>query len=386
MESREMININPAAILSPLELANRLPDMFRSLRADSLIDYTKPTRVEPIGLIDHTIADLPVMQNLSLSITSLFAAYYLQAVAVSTNINNIEVTKILEKLNPSRDPIDAFGNVLSLENRKLGNLALSGFGLENRTVNVKFAPKEIKAATENNYAMHPEDESGVLGTTMTNETQKQIATLALNLSTGVLLNVEIAVDEHRATIPVSVRLITTITDPRVLKQMIQDSAKDRSTKARYIGYKTGELSLKDLMFATDLIDARRESLIKDNTGNYAEIIRRKNKNRLSGLISGNPSVATASNIMVISKDTLADIEGEIGGKVSNYKLRQRIFKDTYLILMVVVDPRWEQVTIYHRGIPLPTELNFKDLQKSNSNNIDVNEMLKLYQQGRNPTF
>ena len=381
-----MININPAAILSPLELANRLPDMFRSLRADSLIDYTKPTRVEPIGLIDHTIADLPVMQNLSLSITSLFAAYYLQAVAVSTNINNIEVTKILEKLNPSRDPIDAFGNVLSLENRKLGNLALSGFGLENRTVNVKFAPKEIKAATENNYAMHPEDESGVLGTTMTNETQKQIATLALNLSTGVLLNVEIAVDEHRATIPVSVRLITTITDPRVLKQMIQDSAKDRSTKARYIGYKTGELSLKDLMFATDLIDARRESLIKDNTGNYAEIIRRKNKNRLSGLISGNPSVATASNIMVISKDTLADIEGEIGGKVSNYKLRQRIFKDTYLILMVVVDPRWEQVTIYHRGIPLPTELNFKDLQKSNSNNIDVNEMLKLYQQGRNPTF
>lgn len=386
MESREMININPAAILSPLELANRLPDMFRSLRADSLIDYTKPTRVEPIGLIDHTIADLPVMQNLSLSITSLFAAYYLQAVAVSTNINNIEVTKILEKLNPSRDPIDAFGNVLSLENRKLGNLALSGFGLENRTVNVKFAPKEIKAATENNYAMHPEDESGVLGTTLTNETQKQIATLALNLSTGVLLNVEIAVDEHRATIPVSVRLITTITDPRVLKQMIQDSAKDRSTKARYIGYKTGELSLKDLMFATDLIDARRESLIKDNTGNYAEIIRRKNKNRLSGLISGNPSVATASNIMVISKDTLADIEGEIGGKVSNYKLRQRIFKDTYLILMVVVDPRWEQVTIYHRGIPLPTELNFKDLQKSNSNNIDVNEMLKLYQQGRNPTF
>lgn len=376
-----MININSDVLLTPLELLNRLPDMFRSMRSNSLIEYTKSTRVEPIGLIDHTIADLPVMKELTLSVTSLFAAYYLQAVAVSTNINNVEVARILEKLNPSRDPIDSFGNILALESRNPNPFALPGFGLESKTPTVRFKP-----AKENNVYEHPEDELPVHSTAMTNETQKQIANLALNLSTGILLNVEIMVDENKATIPVSVRLITTLTDPMVLKQMVEYSAKDKSLKARYTGYRTGELSLKDMMFATDLIDAHREALVKDKSGNYAEIIRRKNKNKLSGLIGMNPSVATASNIMIISKETADQIEGGIGGKLADYKIRQRVFKDTYLILMVIVDQRWEQVTIYHRGIQLPTQLSFRDLKSNGQGNLDVNDMLKMYQLGRNPTF
>lgn len=172
----------------------------------------------------------------------------------------------------------------------------------------------------------------------------------------------------------------------VLKQMVEYSAKDKSLKARYTGYRTGELSLKDMMFATDLIDAHREALVKDKSGNYAEIIRRKNKNKLSGLIGMNPSVATASNIMIISKETADQIEGGIGGKLADYKIRQRVFKDTYLILMVIVDQRWEQVTIYHRGIQLPTQLSFRDLKSNGQGNLDVNDMLKMYQLGRNPTF
>lgn len=382
-----MISIDATAFLSPLNITGRLSDAIRSVRYDSLIEYTRPTRVEPIALIDHTISDLPMMKDLTLSLTSLYAAYYLQAVAVSTQINNVEVIRILDKLNPSRDPVDSFGSVLSLESKQPSNnpYILSGFGLESKNLRIKPRSKPAVEAVYSND--HDEDQSNVIASAPSRETQKQVADLALNLSTGIMLNVEVSIDEHTATIPVTVRLITTLTDPEVQKQMILYSAKDKSLKARYMGYRTGELSIKDLMFATDLIDAHREGLLKDNSGKYAEIIKRKNKNRLSGMLSMNPSVNVASNIMVMSKDNADLIEGEIGGKLSNYKLRQRIFKDTYLILMVVVDPRWEQVTIYHRGIPTPTDIGFKDLKNSRGgNNLDMTEILKSYQLGRNPTF
>lgn len=386
-----MFSIDVSSILTPLKLVGKLPDLLRSARSASLIEYTQPTRVEPIALIDHTIADLPIMSELTKSITSLYAAYYLQAVALSTNIGNVEVIKILEKLNPSRDPLESFGNLLSLESRPVTPLTLPGLGLENRALSVSV---EALPEIENNllddeiekvkvdYLGRPSETMG----SNTKDAQTQVANLALNLSTGLLLNVEINIDDKIAKIPVSIRLISTLATSKLLTQMMTYSSRDKSMKARYIGYKTGELSMKDLMYATDLIDAHRAGLMKDNTGKYAEILHRKNKNRLAGALSGNPSVSTASNIMIISADTLAEVEGEINGSITNVKLRDRVFKDTYLILLVIVDPRWEQVTIYHRGIPLATELGFKELKSSKGGNVDVMEMLKLYQMGRNPTF
>lgn len=396
-----MFTIDVGSILSPLKLVGKLPDIFRSMRSESLIEYTQPTRVEPIALIDHTIADLPIMSELAKSVTSLYAAYYLQAVALSTNIGNIEVIKILEKLNPTRDPVNSFGNMLSLESRPVTALTLPGFGLESKSpqvaiesfVDVNFDAFSNDSEDDNGDTVNIIDKGSVTygsstgGVTNTKGAQDQIANLALNLSTGLLLNVEINIDDKKASIPVSVRLITTLATPKLLVQMMSYSAKDKSMKARYIGYKTGELSIKDLMFATDLVDAHRAGLIKDTSGKYAEILARKNKNRVAGALSGNPSVSTASNIMIVSSETMEEAEGEINGTMKNNRLRERIFKDTYLILLVVVDARWEQVTIYHRGIPLPTEIGFKELKSAKSNSgVDVSEMLKLYQMGRNPTF
>lgn len=381
-----MITISKDAFVSPFAAIGKVADSLRSLRSGSLIEYTQPTRVEPIVLIDHTIAHLDIMTELNLSLTSLYAAYYLQAVAISTNINNVEVMKVLEKLNPSRDPIGAFGNLISLESKHpTCPLAMVGFGIESKN--------PITRITSGNEAVFgdelesPEEIINATGTSLTPETQRNIADLSMNLSTGILLNVKVQVDGHEATIPVSVRLITAMTKSEVIRQMIAYSAKDKSIKARYRGYWTGELAMKDIMFATDLIDDHYQQLKNDTSGNYAEILRRKNKNRISGLLSANPSVATASNIIVMSKDTLKDIEADIGGKLSNYKLRERIFKDTFLILVAVIDPEWETVTIYHRNTPMPTDTSFKNLKNlKSSGGMDVKEMLAMYTKSNAPTF
>ena len=70
---------------------------------NSLVDATKLTRVEPLTIISKDCLNLEYMPDINQALLSIFAAYYLQAVSVLTKINDVEVVRILDKLNPNRD-------------------------------------------------------------------------------------------------------------------------------------------------------------------------------------------------------------------------------------------------------------------------------------------
>ena len=73
--------------------------------------------------------------------------------------------------------------------------------------------------------------------------------------------------------------------------------------------------------------------------------------------------------------------------MGSYKHRQKFFEAAYLMLIAVVDTRYEVVTIYHRGLSIPSEVSFKELKRNGKkDNIDVNEILKAYQLGDAPSF
>ncbi|MNW17199.1 hypothetical protein D3C71_2163020 [compost metagenome] len=55
------------------------------------------------------------------------------------------------------------------------------------------------------------------------------------------------------------------------------------------------------------------------------------------------------------------------------------------MLMIVIDPDWESVTIYTRGIEMPTQLTAKDIKAAGkSDSKELMEILKSYQLGRAP--
>lgn len=364
-------------VLTPLTVVYRIPDLIRSGRSMSLLDYTKVTRVEPIALIDHTISHVPEVEDVCRTMTATFAAYYLQGVALSVNVGNVETIRMLEKLNPSRDPLENVGLMFGTENYQVG---LPRF---NKQISTEAISLEYIDSADPTDA--DEYKSGLDGI---GNSAKDIANVAANLSTGIMLEVTIEQAGDKATIPVSVRLIATPTRPSVIKQLMDNASKNRTMKERWHGWRSGELAfISDIVLCQDLIDSHRETLMKDESGQYAEIVNRKNKNRLSGLLSLTPSVSTASNILIVGNDTMKEIELETGLKVSNYKHRQKFFESAYLMFIAVVDTRYEMVTIYHRGLSLPTEVSFKELKRNGKKDgIDVNEILKAYQLGDSPAF
>jgi hypothetical protein len=219
-------------------------------------------------------------------------------------------------------------------------------------------------------------------------TQKVISELA-NLSVGKMVDVQISgEDGGKMSIPISIRLIANRMSEPTLVHLMSLGSNDSSFKERYHAWRAGRLSfVKDLILCQDIITAHKKALMTDKDGVYSEIINRVNKNKIVSMQSGDVSLASASNLFVISQNTAEAIEQKLYGKLSNPKIREKIFNTTYAMIIVVVDPYTEKVTFYHRGIAAASTMSIGDLKVANKGSgPDVSEIMKAFMAGSSPSL
>lgn len=389
--------------------------------SDSLISYTAPARAEPITLIDTRALQLPYLRDILSSSVSIYAGYYLQAVSLMVGVGQINVIKMLDRLNPNRNgpKLDggyALGEALTrIENRShlftkesyaYGLPRLDdAFGIEayadavkNDPVRLDLVRTSLEAMKADAVVAEKKKEEGEKRANHFGNTPKDIEQIAdvPNLAVGKMLNVEIDQGNFKGNFPVSVRLMTNSVDPTSLVHILGDGVKDSSTKERWHAYRSGAISLSDMIFAVDAIDAHRSALLHDKSGTYREIQQRRRNNGLVTLRSGigapkhgsvSTSIGTSSNIAVLTTQTVEELERATHIRFSNAAQRQRVFEQSYMMFMAVVDPEWESVTFYFRGIALPTEISVKDIIKSaKGQGPDIADMMKAFRLGNNPTL
>lgn len=454
---------NNSELETALDFAGKIPGLLRASNSDSLIEFTKPTRVEPIVLMDDRVVNLSFTHDILQTLSCIFSGYYLQAVSLAVNVGNVNVLELLDKVNPNRtlgsDIMSSKGSsiISTLTNSGLRsafesaesyeyalpipgkNIGLECFGLEakknkgknsgsgsgSNTFDDRMRELEAQVASahmddvmsKREAEQVKKDFEKVKETVEKTSTpskkdevkfEKEIAKIEAkfpsssgggsrdaiklaqdvsNLAVGKLLEVEVTSEGQTAKFPIQVRLITTTVPPKAMTHVLSIDSKDISLSERWHGWRSGQLKfIRDLVLCQDLVDEHREGLMKDATGIFNDTMKRRKGNKLSAIFSGEPSVATASNIVIIADDTRKELERNIGGKLSNFAFREKIFKSTYTMLLVVVDPEWEGITIYHRSISTPTELSAKDLKFAKGKNPDVAEILKAYSMGTAPSI
>jgi hypothetical protein len=334
--------------------------------ADSYISFTQPARVEPITLIDTDCLYSEILPDTMQSLLSQFAAFYLQAFSLSTNVGSVNVARHLDKLSPARSPIHAIGLESSdylhrlpmpaLEDGMIPHVPTSGKNIYNppvtETSNIRDGVKEVKELS--------------------------------NLSVGKLLNVEIQQGEQKATIPISIRLMSNSIPSDNLVHILSAGNKDTSFSERWHGWKSGRLEfIRDLILCQDLIDEHKTNLIQDKSGIYTNIVSRRSKNLLTAMISGNVSIGSASNLCIISDTTAAALESRLLGKLSSFKVRQKVFEETYLMILVVIDKQWDRATFYYRGMPESSSASARDLQTAGKGSgTDVMSILSAFREGK----
>lgn len=397
-----MLNI----VNTPLDVVKAIGSAIKGLNAanksSSLTDFTASTRVEPIVAIDEKVAYLPYTEEILKTVLAIFSAQYLQAVSLSLNIGKIDTIKLFDHLNPNRkegigmkdvaEALESTSFLLNEDSYKNGLPKIrrnpETFSLESVRDDIRTIKKDIETGLSGDKEVWVEE--GRSGTSRgVGVDKKGFEVLETgNLAVGCLLEVHVESEGHRTNIPVMVRLAAQRTRSEILTAILGKSTRDISLMERFRELTSGEIKFwKDFVLNQDLVDEHRATLMKDNTGLYAEILNRRQKSRTASWISGRPSVAEASTITILSSQTARQIEAHTGYKLSNFKARQRMFLESYNMLIIEVDTEWEQVTIYHRGISIPTTISVKNMKVNNKGKgVDVAEILKAYQLGQAPSF
>lgn len=362
-------------------------DALRSGGKD-LVSNTQSARVEPILLMDQRALAVPFIADVVQSCNNLFTGYWLLSVSLDTTINGVSVGRRLDKFATDRDLNDATLNYLG-----------SAVGMESMNIGLPFAQEIIKANFEalqasfedageqgqDGEAKTAEKKGPVVGGTRVGDANKAVTQLT-NLAVGQMIEVTIAEDGKEAKVPVMIRLRVAGMNPKALVETMAVGGVDMTMRGRWRAWRAGELRFwADFIMAMDRVDAHRAASMNDETGYYKTVYNRAAKNSMAEILTGGPSLATASSIIVLTEDTARELEAKVGGKLSSFRVRQGIFGMTYSMLMAVIDPEWEQVTIYTRGIDMPTKLNARDMKAAGkSDSKELMDILKSYQLGRAP--
>lgn len=356
------------------DLANVFNKAKGSYQTISLSEVTKIARVEPLTVISKDCLQLEYLPDVLQSMVNIFTGYYLQAVALQTKIDNVNIRKVLDRLNPDRDflmpSFESFKDIqtISIENYKF---KLPKPGMEAFEVS-ESAKLERKL---------PNVEMGV------NEPSKVLSEMT-NLAVGKMIEVTIQSGEQKVKIPVKINLAPAQLTNQSIVHILALKTEDNSIVERFHKWRSGRIDfIKDLMFCQDLIDEHKRALMKDEGGVYTEIVKRANNAKKFGAMTINPSLVSASNIFVISETVAREVEQKLGGKLSNPRVRQLAFENTYAMIIAVIDRDFERVTFYHRGIAAPTDVSIRDIKSSNkTKGPDIMDVMKALSMGNSPAF
>lgn len=410
-------------------VVSKLPDVWRAGKSQSLVEFTRPTHNEFLTVVEDNLVALPYMPDLMQSALSLVSGYYLSAVSLLVDIPKIDIIRTLDQLSSSRDPMEAFlgtvskgavglnkqtgvfGKFVGTESFEYGlpgpdaqiNVALEAAGmgslggsaskpqhdpfgsLSGNSAVTDGKQREQRQAPAPHAAPTPRAETA--GTGIGRDTLATIKELS-NLSVGKLLEVTMERDGNRAVVPVQMRLMVTNTDTQTMSLILSTASDHNTFKERYYRMKAGQLSfVNDLILCRDLISEARKTRVRDKSGFFEHMMRNKGRNTAAGMFSGAPSVNNASAIIVVSDETAKKAELLLGGKLSKFECREKLFQHTNAMLLFVVERKWGMVTVYHRSIETASTLSAAELKRANkSSGADVEDILRAYTSGSSPSL
>lgn len=429
--------------MSFVDFLSKLNDDFHDT-ADSLPEYLGSTRNDFLTLVESDVADMPECKDILGIANTLVASYYLAAFTLHVGIPGVDIRGELDKFSVERSPIKTaikvalgigiayfagkkmkgfgresytgtlgapgdYGKILALESYSSKTVDELYEEIEKREKRLDERERKMKDMNDRMMRQREKDEikrereklqkekdehqanldSANEGTTSVSYGKQDMAKHLVeggDLATGKAFDVTIERNGNKMPLTLNVSLAVVVADKASMKTILGVADYEYSFENRTMLASAGARSwIRDIALNRDLIDQMRKNRRADKTGFYKTVVTARNKNWLSGLISGNISVNNASSIIICTQETADEVEPILGGPISDFDVRQRLFKDTLTMLIFVVDKRWETVTIYHRGLNRATELDFRSIGRSKGGNkMDVDEIIRAYQAGSAP--
>lgn len=383
-----MINVNliaglTRAVVSAVggdmkKLANQEESVISDIAANSLVELGQVTNVEVITVVDNSLTMYDSTTDVLKFLNSLYAGWYLSAASIMTDTGRIKTVKLLEKLNPSKNPSYMVANSIVSGAMSSGNVSIASIDV----TDTDQLPKRLPRTS--NFSLESNDRQEFTAA----KAGSDLMTVA-NLSVGQMVTLSLSDNGAKKDVQIGIRLITIPVQQALLKTIMTWSQKDNRLKTRLSAWRAGELRFwRDVVLMRDIFTERKRILMNDKSDLLQTLLGRQRDSMVSSALTMTPSVGTMSSILVISSDNVRQFEQEVlDGRLKDFRFRQTIMNATGLMVIAVVDPLSEFVTVYTHTQALPAEYSIKQLkQASKGGGNDLGEIIKLMGQNQMPNF
>lgn len=341
---------------------------------NSYSDLTKETKVEPWVIVSKDCIGIEAMPDIMQGVLNYVIADYSQAVNLYGKVEDIKVRRALGAFNPNRD-----GSAGAL---------LANLNLESRTATaMKFSlPISTVPTMEAQGKAAPQQTKGG------GITNKELQEEAKNMSVGKLVDIPFTTGigpdgkPQTVTLPIQFRLLASYISSPSLINILSNGKDDTGFWARFErAQDSGIRPVLDFLMAQDMIEEKRKVLFSDDGRQLQKILSRKEGNRRAAIASRTPSLATLSNVFIITEAEAKNLESRFGRTLDNEATREQVFRNVAASTLIIIDRGWNHVTFYQRGFERPSVLDFRQLKtQSAGKGPDLMDMFRQFNLGMPP--
>lgn len=366
----------------------------------SLADVAKVARVQPIAMISKDLLTYPNLWDIQQGVLNIYAAYYLQAFSImEVELKDVRLLSVLDRLNPDRDLKNALVAYESFKPDLYSQMChrdeelyvrnvkqfhcLEGLGLGSKRLSVAVEAlavhaTEARVSDDKSKDLVNEDEEVRRNSAKVSKASDVIS--QANDTVGKVIEVSFTTkDNEELKVPVILELDVFEVESDILVDIMASNTDEISMDSRFKDWMAGRITFwSEFVFASDIIEKQKRNLIRDSSKAYASLLARVNKSRFLGALTKGSSLNTISGIMIVSEEDEDGIRAQLGGDLENELTRKKVFDNSSVMIIVVVDRDADMITVYVRNSSSKSRLPLQAFKKGkDSKDSDIiNEIFK----------
>lgn len=350
-----------------------------SKTGSAITSFSGQTTILSRVFIDESVITEPILPNLMRSIHEWYAAQIISALHLSQMVDSHRTVQ------------DVLSVVQSGHNQRergvLGNITTRSMGMESFISNYS-GNNQMGLEASNSLAVVPQKKEA------TSPSDKDMSIRSVSTSDnrigpmGELYEVKLSNPNKEGSslvIPIFIQMQPSIVPapaaPRFVDMNVSPSLWQRWTQMR-----SGELTFwKDFILQRDRI-RRNKTVLKDPQlaeafTTFLKTVAKKDKYALddaSDRLGARQSSNLANSVIIFSEDTIAQAKADSGIDLHNERDRDRYFKDTYTMILVIVDPLHQRITIYFNGLDGEINSSYNEFKPKDSK-FDPQDFMTILQ-------
>lgn len=342
---------------------------------NAITAFSSQTTILSRAFVDESIVDETIMPNLFRTLHEWYAAQIISALHLSQMVDGHRTVQDVMAVVQTGHNQRERGLLSNIVSRRIGqenflasymgepapHNADDAVGLESNGNDMVSNSVSIKSVSSSDNRIGPMGE--LYEVKLTNPSDKSSSTI-----------VPIFIQMQPSLIPADIA-------PRFVDMNVAPSLWQRWTQMR-----AGELTFwRDFLLHRDMVK-RQKSILKDPVkanafSAFLKTVSNKDKYAIDDAtdrLGSRQSANLANSVVVFSEETVAQAKADSGVDLHSPRDRLRYFRDTYTMIIVIVDPLHQRVTVYFNGLEGEINTSYNDFRPKDTK-FDPKEFMTALQ-------